>query len=290
MLLILLGVVAAWGVNQLRGRGYATMVKTYVRYWLNPIDLKDYEPLSKDSTTWLTDNTLLAHAMGGIDKSIYTNSLEAFETAYENGFRVYEVDLAMTVEGEVICSHEYLNENGDRVEYTAFMERKIEDKYSPIDIKGLIDLMELYSDVYIMTDFKWDNSMGSTNEEVNIIMSAIVKEALQREREDLLERFIIQIYNPTSYEIIHNIYPFKNYVYTLYHYVSPIYKEILGFCLEYKIPVVAMEESRITKERVEYFTEWNVDVLAYTINDEETAGKFRELGVKGIYTDWLMPE
>ena len=92
------------------------------------------------------------------------------------------------------------------------------------------------------------------------------------------------------YSEYRNIYPFKNYVYTLYHYVSPIYEEILGFCLENKIPVVAMQEDRITEERVKYFNDWNVDVLAYTINDANTEEAFREFGVKGIYTDWLMPE
>ena len=87
-----------------------------------------------------------------------------------------------------------------------------------------------------------------------------------------------------------SIYPFKHYVYTLYHYASPIYEEILGFCLEHKIPVVAMEEGRISKDIAEYFNQWNIDVLVYTINDEDKAKELREYGVTGIYTDWLMPE
>ena len=51
-----------------------------------------------------------------------------------------------------------------------------------------------------------------------------------------------------------------------------------------------MEEGRISKDIVEYFKQWNVDVLVYTINDEDKAKELREFGVKGIYTDWLMPE
>ena len=72
--------------------------------------------------------------------------------------------------------------------------------------------------------------------------------------------------------------------------MSPIYEEILGFCLENKIPVVAMQEDRINEERVKYFNNWNVEVLAYTINDRDTEEVFRGYGVKGIYTDWLVPE
>ena len=288
---VVLGMAAALlGVNSLRGHGYGTMVKTYIHYWLNPVDLDKYEPLSEGMAEWLKEDTLLAHAMGGIDKSTYTNSLEAFERAYENGFRVYEVDMVVTKEGEVVCSHEYLDENGEVIEYTAFMQEKIEGKYTPVDLRKLIDLMEAYPDVYIMTDIKWDNSMGSSNEDVITLVSALVEEANIRETKDILERMIIQIYNPKSYEIMKGIYPFQHYVYTLYHYASPIYEEILGFCLENNLPVVAMEESRVSKEIVEYFNQWNIDVLVYTINNEEKAKGLREFGVKGIYTDWLMPE
>lgn len=290
LFVILVMAAALWGLNSLRGHGYGTMVKTYIRYWLNPVDLDKYEPLSEDMAEWLKEDTLLAHAMGGIGESVYTNSLEAFETAYENGFRVYEVDLVVTKEGEVVCSHEYLDEEGEVIEYTSFMQEKIEDKYTPVDLKILIDLMETYPDVYMMTDIKWDNSMGSTNDDVITLVTALVEEANKRETKDILERMIIQIYNPKSYEIMESIYPFKNYVYTLYHYASPIYEEILGFCLENNLPVVAMEESRVNKEIVEYFNQWNIDVLVYTINDETTASILREYGVKGIYTDWLMPE
>lgn len=291
VMFVVLGMAAAlWGVNSLRGHGYGTMVKTYIHYWLNPVDLDKYEPLSEGMAEWLKEDTLLAHAMGGIDESDYTNSLEAFEEAYENGFRVYEVDLVVTKDGEVICSHEYLDENGEMMEYTSFMQEKIEGKYTPVDMTKLIDLMETYPDVYMMTDIKWDNSMGSSNEDVITLVSALVEEARIRETGDILDRMIIQIYNPKSYEIIQNIYPFKHYVYTLYHYASPIYEEILGFCLENKLPVVAMETSRISEDIVEYFNAWNIDVLVYTVNDEATANQLREYGVKGIYTDWLVPE
>lgn len=291
VLFITLGMAAAfWGVNSLRGHGYGTMVRTYIHYWLNPVDLDKYEPLEEGMAEWLKEDTLLAHAMGGIGESDYTNSLEAFEQAYENGFRVYEVDLVVTKEGEVVCSHEYLNENGEVIEYSSFMQEKIEGKYTPVDLTKVIDLMENYPDVYMMTDIKWDNSMGSSNEDVITLVSALVEEASMRETKDILDRMIVQIYNPKSYEIMQNIYPFKNYVYTLYHYASPIYEEILGFCLENNLPVVAMETNRISEEIVDYFKRWNIDVLVYTVNDEITANQLREFGVKGIYTDWLVPE
>ena len=291
LLIVVLGMAAAlWGVNQLRGHGYGTMVKTYIHYWLNPVDLDKYEPLDENMAEWLEEDTLLAHAMGGIDASEYTNSLEAFEQSYANGFRVYEVDLAVTKEGEIICSHEYLDANGEVVEYSSFMNEKIEGKYTPLDLSMLVDLMETYPDIYVMTDIKWDNSMGSSNEDVSILMASLVEEAGKRECKDILDRMIIQIYNPKSYEIMKSFYPFKHYVYTLYHYASPIYEEILGFCLEHNLPVVAMEESRITKDIVEYFNQWNIDVLVYTVNEEEKVKELREFGVTGIYTDWLVPE
>lgn len=37
---------------------------------------------------WMKDNKYIAHAMGGIDKRVYTNSLDAFEFNYKLGYRV----------------------------------------------------------------------------------------------------------------------------------------------------------------------------------------------------------
>ena len=286
---ILTIVISIWGMKQLRGHGYYSMVKNYIHYWLNKPDLNQYEPMEKNQAVWLQNSVLLAHAMGGIDNTTYSNSLEAFKQAYENGFRIFEVDFSVTSDNKVVCAHDFSNVENKTMDYDSFMNSKIENKYSPLDVKKMVQLMKQYPDIYIMTDFKWDNSLGSDHKEVITIIEEIVKEA-KEQQEELLQRFIVQIYGPDSYEIIEKIYPFEHYVYTLYHYASPIYEEILAFCLEHNIPVVAMGIERINQERTKYFEDWNIDVLVYTVNELEKSKELVDYGVDGIYTDWLLPK
>lgn len=48
---------------------------------------------------------LVAHGMGGIDGVRTSNSLEALQCNYKRGFRWFEVDLATTSDGELMCFH-----------------------------------------------------------------------------------------------------------------------------------------------------------------------------------------
>lgn len=48
---------------------------------------------------------LIAHALGGVDSNTYTNSLEAFQQSYKNGFRVFETDVMEAGDGSLVLFH-----------------------------------------------------------------------------------------------------------------------------------------------------------------------------------------
>ena len=48
--------------------------------------------------------------MGGIDGIQYSNSLEAFQLNYSKGFRLFEVDLMLTLDEKVVAFHDGLEE------------------------------------------------------------------------------------------------------------------------------------------------------------------------------------
>lgn len=54
----------------------------------------------------LSAEHLIAHAGGCINGKVYTNSKEAVINAIDNRFRYIEMDLYMTSEGDVVCSHD----------------------------------------------------------------------------------------------------------------------------------------------------------------------------------------
>lgn len=63
-------------------------------------------PRGGDSTVQrLQRGLLVARGLGAIDGTVRTNSLEALQCNYRRGYRWFEVDLALTSDGEIVCFH-----------------------------------------------------------------------------------------------------------------------------------------------------------------------------------------
>jgi len=63
-------------------------------------------PRGGDSTVQRVQRGLLvARGLGAIDGTVRTNSLEALQCNYRRGYRWFEVDLALTSDGEIVCFH-----------------------------------------------------------------------------------------------------------------------------------------------------------------------------------------
>lgn len=56
--------------------------------------------------TW-TDYRLIAHGLGEISSVSVTNSHEAFITNYNKGHRVFEADLILTQDGQLVARHDW---------------------------------------------------------------------------------------------------------------------------------------------------------------------------------------
>ena len=281
------------GINQLRGHGYFSMVKNYIHYITHKPDFSKYTPFTDEEILWGKEKGFIAHAMGSIDGQTYTNSKEAFEVNYEKGFRVFEVDFSLTSDGKTVCSHDF-EKYEETPTYEEYMLQGCMQEYTAMDVADITKMMAQNPEICIVTDFKWDNSFGSDNSEVTKIMSDLVtygkvaaKEAGISE-ESLLERFWVQIYNEETHKLVEQIYHFPHYIYTLYNYASPIYEQIIAFCLENDIQVVTIEQSRATKEVLEQLNKWNILTYVHTVNDEQKAKQLFDSGVVKLYTDDLI--
>lgn len=288
ILLLMLMAGAFISIKFLRGHGYFSAAKGYIHYWLNKPDFSEAVPLTLQEDAWYQSNTLIAHAMGGIDETDYTNSTEAFKHSVEKGYHVIEADFSVTSDGRVVCAHDF-SEFAELPDYDTFMMSKIKGQYTPISVEDLIADIAQNPDTYLMTDFKWDNSFGSVNHDVETIMNTITDAIAAYQQPSLYNQIIIQVYSEENYQYIAENYPYTNYVYTLYNYAYPIYEEIVATCLKYQIPVVTMSKERATAEHVEMFDKWNIQVFSHTVNNMGEASQQIEHGVKGIYTDWILP-
>lgn len=238
--------------------------------------------------------TLIAHACGGIEETDYTNSKEAFELSYANGHRSIEVDFVLTADDKLVCCHDWKDpltsehEKGYAYTEEAFLALKLYDKYTPMSLEMLFELMQKYEDVYVITDTK------ETKEElVRKEFQFIVDKAREVGAEDVLDRFVVQLYNHEMYDIVEEYYSFPEYILTLYKLDEPDeadFVEHSRFCRTRGFTTITMWPEWAKPEIVEVANRYGIDIYVHTINDVDTLEELKAGGVKGFYTDFITPD
>ncbi len=117
------------------------------------IPTSNYHIYQKDTKRYI------AHAGGEIDGKTYTNCLEALDLNYKRGFRLFELDIRKTIDGQFVAVHQwddwikYTNYKGKcPVSYKEFLSRKIDNKYTPLDMKRINQWFESHKDAILVTD------------------------------------------------------------------------------------------------------------------------------------------
>lgn len=147
---------------------------------------------------------LIAHAMGSIGEQPYTNAYEAMLANYEKGTRVFEIDLMLTEDRKVVARHEWTesmtqqlgqqdklpdHKQAARLTHEEFINTPILEQYQPMDIEAIMDMMQHYSDMYIVTDTK-----EQEDKDIEHLLTEIVNAAEQRDRNywiESLSKFIM---------------------------------------------------------------------------------------------------
>ncbi len=257
--------------------------KLFATNWKNTqVDFSKYEPLTDEPGAWYVENPLISHACGGINGKTYTNSKEALELAIENGHKVIEIDLALTADERLVAKHDWGKETVP--DYEEFMNTPIYYIYTALDAETILDTMYEHEDLYIVTDIKGNNDY------LKRAFTVLVDTAKKKGMEEVLDRFVIQIYYESNYDMILQIHPFKNWIYTLYASGERDLNRVAQFCLEKDIHVVTMPVGWIKdKEYICVFRDMNIKVYTNTINDFDTLSDFKNRGVYGFYTDYVKP-
>lgn len=240
---------------------------------------------------------VVAHAMGGIKGYTYTNAWEAFVANYERGTRLFEVDLLLTTDEQLVARHEWTgnmskllgqlevlpaDKQGVVLDYSEFMDSPILNIYSPLDLEKILDLMQNYPDAYIVTDTK------ETEPELVQKQFTLLIEAAQKRDPLLLDRIVPQIYNQTMLEEITKLYPFSEVLYTLYQSKDND-EEVIDFVERTGVDIT-MPFSRATKSFVKKLKQAGARVYVHTVNEEDQIRELSRMGVDGFYTDFVPEE
>ncbi len=253
---------------------------------MRPNDKQNEEQKSEE-VVW-DGATLIGHSFFGIDGNAYTGSKEAFLVGYDKGIRTFEVDFQFTSDDKLVLIHDWTIHNTFKEVPTEeeFLNTKILGKYTTMSFKDLLSLMEEYPDIFIVTDSKYTD-----NEFVKKTFETILNMTKELHKEYLLDRFIVQIYHEEMYDIVTNIYPFKNIIFTLYQrwFNDDIedFKEICKWSEEHHIKAITMMNAYYSDTLMEILKEYHLDVYLHTENDVNKAREFLSDGVRGIYTDTI---
>lgn len=248
--------------------------------------------------SWIEKGPYIAHALGGVEGSNYSNSYEAFTMNYQAGQRLFEADFSLTTDGDVVIMHtdnEWKNRlkspnapssSTNNLPFTTanFLSSLYDGKYHTMDYRKLVDLMIEYPDIYLITDSKYTDQPNVEKEFTQIIEYAKSRDA------SVLDRFIIQIYHPEMLDWVMALYPWRSVIYTLYQNPNWTTENVRDFAVESGVKVITASYDWVNDENSAAWHAAGLNIAAFTTNDlAEVQTLFREYDVNLIYTDYLLP-
>ena len=128
---------------------------------INGLSFKPSKILNENNRLEIFSNKkrYIAHAGGEISGNTYTNSLEAMNNSYQNGFRYFELDLIVTSDNYIVASHDWpmwakqTDYNGELPPtLEEFKKYKILNQFTALDYKDINKWFETHEDTYLITD------------------------------------------------------------------------------------------------------------------------------------------
>lgn len=237
---------------------------------------------------------VIAHGMGSVDGEAILNCLEGFQEQYEKGVRVFEVDLRLTADQQVVLRHDWRAGWQEGISETAvptleeFLNKPLLDKYTPLSFRDLLELMEDYPDICVVTDSKFTDA-----EIVRLQFEAMVRDARELGLSYLLDRVAVQVYDPLMFKVVDSVHHFRHYIYTLYvegfGRTEASFRERALFCAQNGIQGITMWDTWWDGAFAPIADRCGVKVYTHTVNNPQQASALLESGVAAVYTDELTP-
>ena len=265
--------------------------------WLEPAPQREELPEEKEpppgertAAEILEEQRIIAHGMGAIAGRATLNCLEGFQAQYEKGVRVFEVDLRLTADQQVVLRHGWQAGVSETSVPTLeqFLDKPLLGRFTPLCFKDLLMLMEQYPDICVVTDTKFTDA-----EIVKLQFEAMVRDGAELGLSYLFDRMIIQVYDPLMFRVADSVRHFKHYIYTLYTdgfaRTEADFREKADFCGENGIMGITMWDYWWREDYASIAQEKGLKVYVHTVNDPEQALALLAEGVRAVYTDELTP-
>jgi len=223
----------------------------------------------------------IAHAGGSIDGIKYTNSKEALDYNYAQGFRMFELDISETSDGAFVATHDWAHWAKETkfsgltpVTRTEFLKHKIRGKYTVMDMEGINEWFRAHPDAVLVTD--------KVNDPVRFAGQFVDKQRL------VMELFSLEAVKKALRAGVAPLLSEKA--------LSQIKGDIPTFLVKNNIRYLGLSRRSIpaNKELLKKYREHDIKVYVYHVNFD--AGKDEkyvlqnEIGlVYGLYADQWIP-
>lgn len=230
-------------------------------------------------TEQVTPPKLIAHAGGGFEGNTYTNSQESLDFNYEIDHRFFEVDISLTSDNKLILLHDwqgvyqkYFGNVSSGITAKEFKSLKMASGMHQMTIEDLYDWLENNADAFIITDVKSEN----------LEMLKFISDTY----DEYDKRIIPQIYQTSEFEPVKAM-GYENIIFTLYR-TGISDEEVLEFGRNNDLFAVTMPAER-ARSLAQDLSDNGIIVYAHTINSVQTFDELQEIGVHGVYTDFMDP-
>jgi glycerophosphoryl diester phosphodiesterase len=146
--------------------------------------------------------------------------------------------------------------------------------------------MEEYPDICVVTDTKFTDS-----DVVFVQFKAMLADAEELGLTEVFDRLVVQIYTQVMRQCMDNIYPFPNYIYTLYQQdfgqTEDDFRAVAEYCAQNGIAGVTMPVEWWDSAYAAIADEYGLNVYVHTVNDPDQAARYLRQGVAAVYTDSL---
>lgn len=230
----------------------------------------------------LPDSSKIMHAGGVVEGFRGTNSMEALQNSFFNGYRFIELDFCFTTDGHLVSLHDW-NENYFGAAYASyfngavslndFRNKRIIGAYTPVTLENLQDWILGKPETYIITDIKTDNIKGLRYIKENYPL--------------LVQRIIPQIYTESQYNEVKGM-GYENIIYTLYaqSFEDKVNtNKINNFALNNKLIAIVFDKELANPSYVKELAKSRTKLFVHTVNDESEQRRYMELGINGVYSD-----
>ena len=222
---------------------------------------------------------LIAHGGGAVYGYRLTNSLEALNHSYDEGFRFIEVDLNETSDGRIALIHDWigtakrlLGEEGVRTAAELHSAETMAG-LTFLTLNDLLIWLDEHPDCTIVTDIKQDNNCQ-------------LLQQLANESGDQIGRFIPQAYTFEEYDQIKKL-GYDQVILTLYR-ITATPEELLDFEEDKDPWAITIPEEQLG-QYLPALTGKGIATYAHSVNTVDTLDQWHEMGLTGIYTDYFLP-